>query len=31
MACSLGRGEDLRDEQLWQPLPALLETAELGM
>ena len=31
MACELRRGEDLRDEQLWQPLPALFETAELGI
>jgi len=31
MACTLRRGEDLCDEQLWQPLPALLETAEFGM
>ncbi len=31
MPCTLCCGEDLRDEQLWQPLPALLETAELGM
>jgi hypothetical protein len=29
MACTLCRGEDLRDEQLWGPLPAL-ETTELG-
>jgi hypothetical protein len=28
---SPGRGEDLRDEQLWSPFPALLQTAELGM
>ena len=30
MACTLCRGEDLRDEQLWGPLPAL-ETTELGV
>jgi hypothetical protein len=30
MACELRRGEDLRDEQLWGPLPAL-ETTELGV
>ena len=31
MACTLRRGEDLRDEKLRQPLQALFETAELGM
>jgi hypothetical protein len=31
MACTLRRGEDLCDEQLWQPLLALFETAELGV
>src|SRR5260370_26873796 len=31
MAGELRRGEDLRDEQLWGPFPALLKTAELGM
>jgi hypothetical protein len=30
MACTLYRGEHLRDEQLWGPLPAL-ETTELGV
>ena len=30
MACELRRGEDLRDEQLWGPLPAL-KTPELGV
>src|SRR5438128_7859959 len=30
MASELRRGEDLRDEQLWRPLPAL-ETTELGV
>src|SRR5229473_6291505 len=30
MACELRRGEDLRDEQLWGPLPAF-ETTELGV
>jgi hypothetical protein len=30
MACQLRRGEDMRDEQLWGPLPAL-ETAKLGV
>src|SRR5436190_23475126 len=30
MACTLCRGENLRDEQPWGPLPAL-ETTELGV